>query len=471
VQCSFDVLTDLDTGLDTMAVKFDVSWNYSWRLSEAPSNWDAVWVFVKFRRNQGDWQHMTLTNTGYTAPTGATVAIGLRDPMSAYNSSTNRGVGAFIYKSSAGFGTNTFSGAKLIWPYSLDGVQEGDSIDVQLHCLHMVYVPSESFYVGDDNTSTKSFKQQYVNDPVLISSEAAVTVYEDTTPYAVPTAFPKGHNDFYVMRHEIMQEQWRNFFNTLPTTGTPRSNRDITGASGKNSDGLVNRNNLSWDSSVQTNAAALPDNDPPHAANYCTNAMTYLNWADLGAFLDWAGLRPMSELEFEKAARGPSVPVGEEFAWGSTNSTVATSTSNTGRVSEAPSNSGANANWNTGVGGPIRTGAFASLNYSTTSREASGGSYYGAFELSGNVWEQAITVANSEGRSYTGAHGDGVLDSSGLANETNWPSPSTATGSGLRGGSWNVASSNAWVSSRADAATAVTSRASDRGGRGVRTAP
>lgn len=30
-------------------VKFDISWENSWRTSSAPNNWDAAWVFVKFR--------------------------------------------------------------------------------------------------------------------------------------------------------------------------------------------------------------------------------------------------------------------------------------------------------------------------------------------------------------------------------------------------------------------------------------
>ena len=28
-------------------VSFTISWDNSWRLSSGPSNWDAVWVFVK----------------------------------------------------------------------------------------------------------------------------------------------------------------------------------------------------------------------------------------------------------------------------------------------------------------------------------------------------------------------------------------------------------------------------------------
>jgi formylglycine-generating enzyme required for sulfatase activity len=340
-----------------------------------------------------------------------------------------------------------------------------------IHAIHMVYVPSGTFSVGDTNTSTNSFKQQSSNNPVEISSENEITVYEGAVGYTVPAAFPKGHNDFYVMRHEINQEQWRNFFNTLPTTGSSRTNRDITGSAGKNSDAVVDRNNLSWDSSNLANAASIPDRDAPNSVTYCGVPVNYISWEDLTAYLDWAGLRPMSELEFEKAARGVLTPVNGEYAWGTTSGTNASGITNAGRVSEVPSNAGAHVNWSGGAGGPIRSGSFASLNYGVTSRVTAGGGYYGAKELSGNVWERVVTVANSDGRAFTGAHGDGALDSNGRADVTNWPAPTTASGSGFRGGSWDAASTAARVSDRSSAATADTSRLADYGGRGVRTAP
>lgn len=34
-------------------VEFDLSWENSWRLSAGPSNWDAAWVFMKYRVNSG----------------------------------------------------------------------------------------------------------------------------------------------------------------------------------------------------------------------------------------------------------------------------------------------------------------------------------------------------------------------------------------------------------------------------------
>jgi hypothetical protein len=44
-----------------------------------------------------------------------------------------------------------------------------------------------------------------------------------------------------------------------------------------------------------------------------------LSWADGAAFAAWAGLRPLTELEWEKAVRGPREPVPDEVGpayWG-----------------------------------------------------------------------------------------------------------------------------------------------------------
>jgi formylglycine-generating enzyme required for sulfatase activity len=455
-----------------MAIKFDLNWNYSWRLASGVNNWDAAWVFFKFRKNRGEWRHVTLTDTGHTAPAGAAIAIGLKDPNSPYNLTTNRGVGAFIYKNSTGFGSNAFNGIKLTWPYAQDGVAEGDSLELTLNVLHTVYVPSGSFYLGDGGVSNGAFNAQGSSAPFEVTSEAAQSVYEGATEYQLPSEYPKGYRGFYIMRYEITQEQWRNFFNTLPTTGTARTNRDITGSLGKNSDSVVERNSLSWISTTLTNPLTLPDRNPSNAATYCSVPVNYLSWGDLSAYLDWAGLRPMTELEYEKASRGTSSAVGGEYAWGGVTATNASGVSNSGQPNEAALVSGANINYlGSSVGGPLRTGAFASLNYGVITRELAGAGYYGAMELSGNLYERVVSVGNTEGRSYTGVHGDGAIDTNGDADQASWPSSSSALGSGLRGGSYTSSAALCRVSDRSYAATGNSLRVADYGGRGVRTAP
>jgi hypothetical protein len=89
-------------------------------------------------------------------------------------------------------------------------------------------------------------------------------------------------------------------------------------------------------------------------------------------------------------------------------------------------------------------------------------------EMSGNMYEHAITVGNPEGRYYTGMHGNGDLDSLGNQDVYNWPGLD-AIGDGRRGGNWftyNV--NNILVAYRANAAVINADRTNIYGIRGVR---
>ena len=127
------------------------------------------------------------------------------------------------------------------------------------------------------------------------------------------------------------------------------------------------------------------------------------------------------------------------------------------------------------INGPLRCGIFSQAQ---TSREESGASYYGVLELTGNTWERCATIGNSTGRSFQGTHGDGILTTDGYATNTDWPGYHAPTGkilaaggSDLRGGSWNRPNIINCVSGRDFGAYSTIGRASDFGGRCVRTAP
>jgi len=122
------------------------------------------------------------------------------------------------------------------------------------------------------------------------------------------------------------------------------------------------------------------------------------------------------------------------------------------------------------LGGPLRVGSFAK-GVTTNMRVNSGAGFYGAMELSGNVWERAVTVGRSTGRAFEGRyHGNGVLDGSGNPNVTSWPG-TNAVGAGFRGGVWTSDALIARLSDRLYAADTLTRRSTDDGGRGVRSAP
>jgi formylglycine-generating enzyme required for sulfatase activity len=171
-------------------------------------------------------------------------------------------------------------------------------------------------------------------------------------------------------------------------------------------------------------------------------ACNYLSWSDDAAYADWSGLRPMTELEFEKACRGDQPAIAGEYAWGTADvASSAYTLSNTGA-----SNEGIATNYSTTAGnamyvntkgmidGPVRVGLFAA-NGSNSGRVSAGASYWGIMELSGNLCERTVTITRATGRAFTGTHGDGVLASNGDANAATWPGTDN-DGAGWRGGSW-----------------------------------
>lgn len=486
--CSGVTVTNVTVGLPNTetgvaAINFDISWSHSWRSNSPPTNWDAAWVFVKYRVGGGEWNHAKLTETGHSVRPHAAITLGLADTNSPFNSSTNPGVGAFIYRRNPGAGTFTAPGVSLAWNYAANGVSTTDNVEIKVVAVEMVYVPEAPFYAGDNGTSAGSLVQgSSDSDPWYVTTEASLTVQNSsgngagagqTAPlyyhpsvtngdsagsaYTLPSTYPKGFAPFYIMKSHISQGQWVEFFNTLTTS--QKSGRDVTSVK---SDSLTNRNNVSWTSGNAT----LPDLGG--GATYRDVGMSYLSWGDLVAYLDWAGLRPMSELEFEKAARGPLSAVAGEYAWGATSATQATSISDAGMSTERAQNGANNSFGNDpGVQGPLRVGSFG---YGVSTREASGAGYYGVMDLSGSLWDRVATLANASGRSFDGArHGDGVLDGSGDANVSSWPTIDGA-GAGFKGGSWHDAASLARISDRTRAASISAARDNTTGGRGVRVA-
>jgi formylglycine-generating enzyme required for sulfatase activity len=257
------------------------------------------------------------------------------------------------------------------------------------------------------------------------------------------------------MKYEVTQQQYVDFLNTL--TQPQADARKYTGTD--------------YRYAITGTAVGSYATTKPNVA------CNYLSWADDAAYADWSGLRPMTELEFEKACRGPLAAVPGEYAWGT--ATIASSAytlSGAGTASE-----GIATNYSTTAGnaiygstrvvgnfGPVRVGIFSN---GTSGRVSAGASYWGIMELTGNVWERPVTIANATGRAYTGTHGDGVLDNSGDANAANWPG-TDAVGAGRRGGFWSSQDTfYMLVSDRSLAGTPgtiVSNRDFDRGFRAVR---
>lgn len=464
-------------------VAFDLSWENSWRLSTAPANWDAAWVFVKFRSQSGPWQHATLNyvngtaaNDGHTQPSGSTVTT------------VSGGIGAFIHRNADGTGDINWGDIQLRWNYGVDGVNNNAVLEVKVFAIEMVYVPQGSYLLGGGMGLEEGRFYQYGNplnftQSYQVNSEAAITVAPTIgnlyyLPGAssgnagdqlgpIPAQFPKGYAAFYCMKYEVSQQQWIDFFETL--TSTQKINNDITDLSHRGPN-PIDRNTVDWEG---TGGAVTTTPDVP---------LSFPEWGEVLAYCDWAGLRPMTELEFVKACRGSGPVVPSEYAWGS-NDIISTSfiydLLNKNEPNEIVVNhvaSTGNANWiNSAIfeDGPYRNGVFAASTTSTE-REEVGATYYGIMEMSGNLSEMAITVGDPVGRAYKGIHGDGVLAPDGEANVATWP-PVTGNadgdGGGLFGGSWFSQDEELRINDRRAATTGNIGYFNDVGFRCVRSAP
>jgi len=485
------ILTGQNTTDNYTFVQFDIDWGYSWRDA---TNWDAAWVFVKYQAaDSSEWKHATLS------PADEDHSVTTNNGVAATIDAASDATGVFMHRTDNGTGSINWDGVKLAWSYGIDGLADDAIVKVKVFAIEMVYIPGGvSFNIGDGNGTSESANAFHTgttgNTTVTISSGMASDIHVDTNSYddavietgtgigidgdggldvdddgAIDNAdFPTGYNAFYVMKYEISQRQYAEFLNTL--TSAQAGNRiedhfnDYRNYIQKGNDTPAT---YGCDAS---NTGGTWGNVDPSGFNGGTDgewiACNYLSWMDGAAYADWAGLRPMTELEFEKISRGPTAAVYAEYAWGSTSITQATGISDANQDSETSSNA-ANAVYgnHASVQGPLRNGALTDLD---DSRVEAGASYYGVMEMSGNLWERSVTVGNPTGRGFGGSHGDGELNSSGNANVDYWPG-TDAVGSGFRGGEWYNGESYLRVSDRGYAAFTYTARYGAYGFRLVRT--
>jgi formylglycine-generating enzyme required for sulfatase activity len=301
----------------------------------------------------------------------------------------------------------------------------------------------------------------------------------------IPAPFPKGFNGFYCMKYEISQQQYAVFLNKLSfieqQTRMANNAFDPVGTLVMTTAGYQNRNGIRI-KQTSGGAPAIVDVDLNGDGAYGDGnsiACNYMSWSDLLAYLDWAALRPMTELEYEKAARGPLEPILTEFVWGNTSILQAKSDEllNPGTDSEISNTSGdglcAHGTGPSETLGPLRTGFAATA---TTIRTTSGASYWGIMDLSGNLQEQTISIGFLDNgvrppisHIFIGENGDGMLDEDGNSNISTWPSANTVGAVIRRGGDWQSSSQRAQTSDRAFVNITLTERSSQVGGRGVRT--
>lgn len=477
-----------NTAAGTITFSFNLSQDNSWRNQ---TNYDAVWIFMKYSTDGGaTWKHASMAGSGIN-PAGFSVPSEFQSQFEIMVPSDQKGF--FVQRSGQAVGSIALTNVQFVWNYALDGVtaamaQAANTLHT-IYGVEMVYIPQGSFYAGDGslNSSTEyAFSQgSSVTTPWYIQNENAIqttgatngTYYYQNTgakgdefpsaaSFLIPSSFPKGFGAFYLMKYELTEGQWVAFFNTLPATAKPY--RDITSGNakfgGKNSQSIVNRNTISWNSAIPTSLATTLRPSRP---------ISYVSWPDVAAYAEWAALRPITELEYEKAARGiDNPPVPGEYVWGTASMKAAGSGDINPNADENGAeilSSGANINGNplgfssgdgrtggiaAGQAGPLRTGIFAaSISSSTNPRASSGAGFYGNMELSGNLATPVVTVGRPEGLIFQGTDGTGNLTSLGFATNIDWPGIDSnnsngvdgTTGIGYRGGDFQSPNSTVFA--------------------------
>jgi len=394
------------TGLRVTA---KVNWKNAWRNAR---NHDAVWLFIKVRPGpNATWRHARLAAT----------PRGTASPITCEPSADR--IGAFCRAAAGSFRGDIAGDVTLeIDTASLpNNVAASPTLEARVFGIEMVYIPDGPFSVGDHDTSSVSHAAFYRSTanaghggPYRITSEAEIRVapedgalyYRASTPQyqgdglgPVPAEFPKGTRAFYIMKYELLQGQYADFLNFISHQAAafraPFGDVDYATERG----------------TIHVEGRSYVAGKPNRPANF-------VSWDDGLAFADWAGLRPMTELEFTKAARGPVDPVPSDYPWGT--NVAAGLLRRVGPDDDL-----------------VSSGAADESRLTDSTRQALGASYWWVMDLAGSVWERAVTIGHPRGRAFRGTHGDGTLRDYGLATNDDWPlGDNEAGGYGYRGGGY-----------------------------------
>jgi formylglycine-generating enzyme required for sulfatase activity len=479
------VILERNINDNEIIVEFSLSWDNSWNLN-SPPNHDAAWIFMKYRplgqhgflhANLFPVEHIVMGSDG--AGTGSTrhnVEYGESPRLN--DAPVN--VGVFLSRSEISVGSNVFDNVRLHWDITGTGIDENTILSVRVYAIEMVFIPIGTFASIHTVLETGQLNTSASTAPGGVTRVNYTVALADTI--AKNSFWPLGTQPFYIMKHEVSQHAWVDFLNSLtleqqltlshinPTapnntrfgslwSGAPFNaapfnlagrrfvNIAGTGFHQGPPDFRQSRMNIRVRQTAVGNTPAVfginasqdevgPTATPPGGWNHEMQGgnlpMFGLAWTDVMAYLDWAGLRPLTELEYEKAARGPLQVVSGEFAWGTTtfvanqsfddrNQPVEVSGTPNANVALLETN---NANRTAGHDGntfarwPIRVGAFAR---ETTTRIQAGASFWGVLNLSDNVAEQYVRFDVVDGWRFRGNHGDGNLTGEGLADVPDWP--------------------------------------------------
>ena len=390
-------------------VLFDLSWKNAWKNDK---NHDAVWIFTKFNNNP--WAHPKIDTDGHAIIKNR--IAGCPDPVI---KASKDSMGLWIYVDEAYRGDINVK-VKINLDTSNQQIKWPMPRDFKVYGLEMVYIPAGPFFVGDPSPASENYASLFESDTAgnrkgafYIDSEEEIIIgkgnsnlyywseeeiYNGDQKGPIPAAYPKGTNAFYLMKYELSQGNYADFLTQLPDNWSYL----LSPIGGKN---------------YYKKKGSIYQKNGKYFAKANQRPMNYISFTDGLAYSDWAGLRPITELEYEKAARGPSSPHSGYFVWG---------TDNYNRLERYVDVDGQVINGN----------GYNEKDLTDDNRDIFGASYYWVMDLSGSLWEKVITIGNPIGRSFKGTHGDGLLEF-GKATNKDWPQSNDEEGGfGYRGGGY-----------------------------------
>ncbi len=379
-------------------VDFTLSWPNGWHTAR---NHDAAWLLL--RGPDARRAPLRLNPAGHDAH-GGTVPAAITP--------SDDGVGAFIAPAAPHRGA-------VRWRVSL-ALAEAPPSEVHAWAVGMVFIPPGGYELGDDDPLAVRFGAFYRRaedgtpaGPIRVASEAALDIAErsgalwyetDRHGYRgdrggpLPAAWPKGTAAFYVMKHELAHGAYAAFLDALPEEwASLRAPLQLDGE--------------------ETETCSIRRTEAGFVAAAPERPCNFVSWDDTCALYDWLALRPWTELEYEKAARGPHRPVAGDYPWGTASTDALRRRVTSTRDLEA-------------------SGATAESALDETTTAELGASHYWVMDLSGSLWERVVSAGHERGRAFAGSHGDGVLDENARATNSDWPHTegADAPGMGYRGG-------------------------------------
>lgn len=463
------------------SVSLQINWRNSWR-NEV--NFDGVYIFLKYKpKSREGYETMKIVSVspapfqGKDAMPDGFDKLGENIKTGIYVPDTK--IGFFVFPEEACY-KQKIEIKEIKVPVEVDEVEA-----IEVFAIEMVYIPEGSFKIGDIRGSVKMggkaingfytypnkpTYQILSNDKIEFGPEEGMLYCDMDNPFSrsgaerftIPEHYPKGYQAMWYMKHPLTMSQWVKFLNCLTRKQQQAQvHADLSGDEVTNYYVMTNTDHVEDRNEIFCKQYG---NGISESVKFYTSMphtiCNVLDWFSLCSFACFAGLRPITELEYIKACRGPLEPVANEFAWGS---------AHIGRVwnfdvDEAeridrpiPERPGclANANYDAHTemlqgkpkpfkgtapdwGGSVSESTFenAPLVKGYSERECMGASYYGVLELSGNLWEYLISIGNEKGRAFDGSHGSGYLTSEGLYDMPSWPNPMTGEGFSQRGGNY-----------------------------------